>query len=243
MNPLIEFLKQYEGTIFINEDGLRSEFRLLPPLSKEELAAISGKVPCPIPQDIQELLMFASGFEGTWTEQISFAPVHGFFGFEKVFPHAVELANDGAGNYWVVDLTKESQCWGPIFFACHDAPVIVYQANDLLHFVREVVREGSRPWRSEIGDVRSRFSDQIWNDNPGVLSFSHCVNSSDQELKSFAESLDETWLFVDLRNPLLGDGFSWGRYGPKTNVQRFGEKRIFAYQKKSLGHRVLDAIR
>ena len=176
-------------------------------------------------------------------EQISFAPVHGLFGFEKVFPHAVELANDGAGNYWVVDLTKGSECWGPIFFACHDAPVIVYQADDLLHFVREVVREGSRPWRSEIGDVRSRFSDQIWNDNPGVLSFSHCVNGSDQELKSFAESLDETWLFVDLRNPVLGDGFSWGRYGPKTNVQRFGDKRIFAYQKKNLGRRVLDAIR
>jgi hypothetical protein len=243
MNSLIEFLKQHEGTVFVNEDVLRSEFSLLPALSEDELVAISRKLPCPIPEDIRELLMFASGFEGTWMEQISFAPVHGFFGFEKIFPHAVELANDGAGNYWVVDLTKESQCWGPIFFACHDAPVIVYQADDLLHFVREVVREGSRPWRSEIGDVRGRFSDQIWNDNPGVLSFSHCVNSLDQELKSFAESLDETWLFVDLRNPLLGDGFSWGRYGPKTNVQRFGEKRIFAYQKKSLGRRVLDAIR
>ena len=53
-------------------------------------------------------------------------------------------------------------------------------------------------------------------DNPGVLSFSRCIHSSDPDLKTFAESLDETWQFVDLRKPVIGDGFSWGRYGPKT---------------------------
>ena len=243
MNPLIEFLTQLEGTAFVNEDGNRSEFKLLPPLSSVELAALSSSVPCPIPQNIQELLMFASGFEGTWLEQINFAQACKFFGFEEVFPHAVELANDGAGNYWIVDLTRDSKCWGPIFFACHDAPVIVYQADSLLHFVEEVVREGNKPWKSEIGDVCGRFSNRIWADNPAVLSHSHCIHGADQELKAFAASLDETWQFIDLRSPALGDGFSWGRYGPKTAVKRFGEERIFAYQKKGLSRRFLDAIR
>jgi hypothetical protein len=243
MNPLIEFLTQLEGTAFLNKDGVRSEFKLLPPLSREELTAFSSRVPCPIPPDIYELLMFASGFMGTWLEMINFAPARKFVGFEEVFPHAVDLANDGAGNYWIVDLTKDSKCWGPIFFACHDAPVIVYQADSLLHFVQEVVRQGNQPWKSEIGDVCGRFSERIWADNPGVLSHSQCIYGADRELKAFAESLDETWQFIDLRNPMLGDGFSWGRYGPQTAVKRFGEERVFAYQKKGLGRRFIDAIR
>jgi len=44
----------------------------------------------------------------------------------------------------------------------------------------------------------------------------------------FARSLDASCEFVDLRRPKLGDGFSWGRYGPV--VKRYGEKRIFANQ-------------
>jgi hypothetical protein len=243
MNVLIAFLKQLEGTVLVNEDGIASDFRLLPPMSEKELAVVSSNLPCPIPKDSRELLMFASGFEGTWLGSISFAPAHESPGFERIFPYAVELANDGAGNYWVVDLTKDSKFWGPIFYACHDAPVIVYQTDNLLQFVQEAIRGSKKPWMSEIHDIQGRLSDQIWADNPGVLSYSHCVVSSDPEVKSFAESLDETWLFIDLRNPVLGDGFSWGRYGPKTAVKRFGEKRLFAYQKKSAGRRFLDTIR
>jgi hypothetical protein len=27
----------------------------------------------------------------------------------------------------------------------------------------------------------------------------------------------------------VGMGFSWGRYGPKTEVRRHGDERVFAY--------------
>jgi hypothetical protein len=244
MNPLIAFLKQTEGTTFVNQDGFMDEFKLLPPLSEQELALLASSIPCPIPGDILELLKFARGFDGTWLEEVHFAnPDRGTLLAGDIFPHALPLANDGLGNSWVVDLTKESQSWGPVFYACHDAPVVVYQTDSLLHFIQEVIRCGNKPWKSEVDDVWGRLSDLIWTENPGVLSFSHCMNSADQDLKSFAESLDETWQFVDLRSPVLGDGFSWGRYGPRTVVKRFGEKRIFAYQKKSLGRRIFDAIR
>jgi len=59
------------------------------------------------------------------------------------------------------------------------------------------------------------------------------MTSSDADLKTFAETLDESWHLIDLRSPKIGDGFSWGRYGAATVNKRFGEKRIFAYQKKS----------
>jgi hypothetical protein len=243
MNPLIQFLKKFQGTVFVHQEGHKEKFRLLPPLSDQELAELSSKLPCPLPQDIEELLRFSQGFAGTWLGEVCFGSPSGFFGLEKVFPCAIELAHDGLGNFWIVDLTKESQSWGPIFYACHDAPVVVYQTDNLLHFVQEVIREGNEPWKSEIGEVWGPLSDQIWSYNPGVLSFSHCINSADEDLKAFAKPLDETWLFVDLRNPVLGDGFSWGRFGPKTQIKRFGEKRIFAYQKKTLGRRILESLR
>ena len=40
MNAAIELLKQAQGTVFENQDGNKSEFKLLPPLSGEEAAAI-----------------------------------------------------------------------------------------------------------------------------------------------------------------------------------------------------------
>jgi len=78
------------------------------------------------------------------------------------------------------------------------------------------------------------------------------VASENLELKNFAKQLDETWELIDLRSCAVGDGFSWGRYGPTTitnpgkcwnNVWKgLGEKRIFACQHKCLGRRFLDAL-
>jgi hypothetical protein len=100
INPLVEFLEQLEGTAFVKEDGSRGECKLLPRLSSDELAALSSRLLCPIPEDVEELLRFAGGFEGTWSEETTFAPTTGFFGFETIFPPAVELASEGAGNCW-----------------------------------------------------------------------------------------------------------------------------------------------
>ncbi len=244
MNPLIQFLEQANRAALVNEDGKVSSFHLLPPMSEPELTAFASTIPCPLPPEIEELLRFASGFSGTWLQDIKFASEErGSPLPDDIFRNAVPLAYDGAGNCWIVDLTSESRSWGPIFYACHDAPVIVYQTDSLLHFVEEVLKEGKKPRKSEIGEVRGPLSDQIWKDNPGVLSFSHCAASPDEDLRAFATSLDEAWQFIDLRNPVLGDGFSWGRYGPRTPIRRFGEKRVFAYQKRAWGRRVLDGLR
>jgi hypothetical protein len=250
MNPIIEFLRQAEGTVFVDEAGNQRTLRLLPPLIDQELSALETTLPCALPGDMRELVRFARGFEGIACrldrrfaiKEIDFADFQGF-GFEDVFPHAKELANDGCGNSWVVDITSDSKTFAPIFFACHDPPVVVYQTDSLLHLVREMVRGSSAPWKSEVVDVREGLTTRIWRENPCVLSRSQCLATGDSELKAFAESLDETWEFVDMRNSKMGDGYSWGRYGPKTPNKRYGDKRIFACQKKTLGRRFLDALR
>lgn len=242
MNSVIELLKQAQGKVFVDEDRNETAFKLLPPLNDDELRALQAKIPCQIPDEMREVFRFARGFEGV-LDSIDFSGGTGEFGLEEVFTHGIEIAADGFGNSWVVDLSRESKVWGPIFYACHDAPVIVFQTHSLAHFVEEVLKFGNAPWKSEIDDVHERLSHRIWSENVGVLSHADCLASRDQDLNAFAGTLDDSWEFIDLRSPETGDGFSWGRYGAKTVNKRFGEKRIFAYQKKTLRRRFLDALR
>ena len=80
----------------------------------------------------------------------------------------------------------------------------------------------------------------IWRNNPGMITHDQALNSEDGDIKEFAKSPDENYLFIDIRNAKIGDGFSWGRCGPKTVNKRFGEKRIFAYEiRKSFWQRLI----
>ncbi len=230
MKPL-EVIQRAEGTKFENEDGDIEELKLLPPLTAEQLKQLESRIPCPIPEEARELLLYCRGFEGV-LDLVDFSGELGAgFGMQEIFHCALPIAHDGFGNYWIIDLIRDSTHWGPIFFACHDAPVIVFQTESLSHFITEIIRFGNPPWKSEIDDVHERYHSRIWEENPGVITYEESMLSSDPDLIAFADSLDDKYLFIDLRNPKIGDGFSWGRYGRSTINKRFGEKRIFAYKK------------
>src|SRR5579871_3174560 len=53
MNPIIEYLKQTEGTVFVNEDGYKDDFKLRPPLSERELSAFEAGLPCALPAEMR----------------------------------------------------------------------------------------------------------------------------------------------------------------------------------------------
>jgi hypothetical protein len=152
-------------------------------------------------------------------------------GFEAVFPHGLPIAADGRGNFWVVDLHPHTTTWGPIYFACHDPPVIVYQADSLERFLDELFRMFGPPHRSLVGEVREEGAARVWRTNPGALPRERCLRSGDPILSAFAAELEEGFLVVDLRRAKPGDGFSWGRYGPDTVVERFGAHAVFAYRR------------
>jgi hypothetical protein len=228
MRP-VEIIKQAQGMQFKDEDQNVYEIKLLPPLNPDELDQLRATLPCPLPDEVKELLSYCRGFDGI-LESIDFSGLSGGFGMEEIFPHAVPIAHDGFGNYWIVDLTKDSTTWGPIFFACHDAPAIVFQTDSLSHFINEVLRLGNPPWKSEIDDVESIHVRRIWKENPGMLTYEQCMQSGDKVLTAFAETLGSAFLYIDLRNAKTGDGFSWGRYGPRSVNRRYGDLRIFAYE-------------
>ena len=238
MTPL-EIIRRAQAGMLIDEDGNVVALELLPGLSDRELQDFAEQVPCLIPPEIAELLGACRGFYGT-VEQVDFTGKDLAFEFEAAFPYGLPIAADGYGNFWVVDLQSGMTTWGPIFFACHDAPVILYQAGSLEQFLRELFRMFEPPHQSLICDVHEDRLARVWQTNPGVLAHEQCLRSEDPILSAFARELDESFQILDLRLARPGDGFSWGRYGPRTQIRRFGTHPVFAYQKpKSIISRLL----
>jgi hypothetical protein len=239
MTPL-EIIRRARAGTLIDEDDEVVTLELLPGLSNPELQDFSNQLPCPIPPEIAELLGACRGFSGT-VEQVEFTGRDLMFEFEQVFPDGLPIAADGYGNFWVVDLHPATTRWGPIYFACHDAPVILYQADSLEQFLLELFRMFEPPHQSLIDDVHEDRLAHVWQTNPGVLSHEQCLRSEDPVLSAFARHLDESFQIIDLRLAKPGDGFSWGRYGPKTQIKRCGTHAVFAYKRpKSIISRLLE---
>jgi cell wall assembly regulator SMI1 len=231
----VEALKWGTTLELTTQDGDADPLNLEPGLSPAEIAAFEQRLPCSIPPGVRELLSSCRGFSGGAAERVDFTGVEDLAGYEDVFPHGLPIAADGFGNFWVVDLLPDSRAWAPIYFACHDAPVVLYQSPSLEHFLTELFKCSVAPHTSLVDDVHEDRLFEVWRRNPGVMSHEECRGSVDQELRSFAERLDASFQIVDLREPKIGFGFSWGRYGPQTVVRRHGELPVFAYQKpKSL---------
>lgn len=239
MLSLVDLVTGSAGTRTVDEDGNEDVLRLMPPVTAEELQALEAALPCPIPEPIRELLTVTRGFENGPLESMDFGGLPGGFGMEELFPFALPLAHDGFGNYWIVDLHADSRDWAPIWFVCHDPPVVAFQSGTLERFVHEMLRLANSPYDSELDTVHEQITLDIWRRNPGVVSVPDARSSGDPVVREFAESLDEHWAVVDLRNAAIGDGFSWGRYGPRTRVRRYGTEPVFAYEPKTRLQRLL----
>lgn len=201
---------------------------------------LSQSLPVPPPDDVRDLLGFCSGIDGT-LEQIDFTgrSLRVGFGLDFLMPHGLPIAHDGCGNFWAVDVQPESGNWGLIYFCCHDAPVMLLQAATVQQFVSEVFKMYTPPHQSLVGDVREDRLFDVWRNNPGVITHAAALVSPDVDIRSFAAGLDPYFDLIDLRDTPVGMGFSWGRYGPKTEVKRFGPKPVFAYKKPRHLSRVL----
>jgi hypothetical protein len=232
-----EILRAAAGRVVVDEDGNEEVINLMPPLSAEELKRLEQRIPCPLPPEAKELLNFTRGFEGGPLESIDFGGLDEPI-FEDLFPCGLPIAHDGFGNYWVLDLTSTTTHWGPVLYVCHDPPVVVYQCNDVPVFIHDVLRMAEAPWGGPIDDVHEKHSMRIWRENPGAQPRDEAVRSADAAVRRFAEQLTPEHSVVDMRQAKTGDGFSWGRFGPRTPVTRAGEESIFAYQKRSRGSRL-----
>ena len=226
----LEHIKAAQTASLVDEDGKPMKLKLLPALESARIDALQKQVGQPLPEELRSVLSYCSGIEQC-LDGIDFTGASMEFELKEVFPNGLPLAGDGFGNFWVLDITPETTESASVFFSCHDPPVVLYQSPDLASFLSEVFRLYTSPYKSSIDDVADDKLFNVWRKNPGVVAQPAAVASTDAELRSFASGLPEHFQIVDLRKVEPGMGFSWGRYGPRTEIQRFGYEKIFAYGK------------
>ena len=231
----IEHIKAAQQAKLVDEDGEPVNIELLPPLTLEEIDSLQKRVGQPLPEELRTLLTFCSGMEGGSLDGIDFTGSRMSFAHEAIFPSGLPIAADGFGNFWVLDITPQTTRVAPVFFACHDAPVILFQSPDLAAFLAEMFRMSVPPHQSLVDDVHEDRLFDVWRKNPGVIDQPTASASPDPALRSFAAGLPGHFQIVDLRHVDPGMGFSWGRYGPRNEVRRHGYERIFGYAKLSGG--------
>lgn len=211
----------------VDEDGHAVPLELLPGLSGTEIATVQDEYPVPLPDELVRLMEFTSGAPALLGLDLT-GRSHSIE-ISELLPAGHPLAADGFGNFWMLDLTPDTTDVAPVFFACHDAPVLLYQAPDLASFVDQLVRCYEPPHRSLIDDVHEDRLFHVWRDRPGAVPQPEAAVSPDAALREFAETLDASWTIVDLRRREVGMGVAWGRHGPRTRLARHGWDRIFAY--------------
>jgi hypothetical protein len=197
----------------------------LPPA---DIEALADEVGAPLSRELRTLLGGTSAIDGGPLHAIDFTGRSLSFAAPEIFPSPLPIAGDAFGNFWILDLPPDDVETAPVFFACHDAPVILYQSPNIGDFLHEAFRMLVPPHTSAVDDVHEDRLFNVWRDNPGTLDRSAAL-AGDERLHAFATELDDRFTFVDLRSSPVGMGFSWGRYGPRTEVRRHGHEPLFAY--------------
>lgn len=221
-------IQEASGLALESAEGRRVTAVVTPGMGAGEIRQLESELGFKLPAELLELLPHCSGLDGLLDTIIDFTGRSMSFAYEDAFPRCVPLAGDGCGNFWVLDASPEGAPVAPVFFACHDPPVVLYQAPSLAEFLTEVVRGFKPPHRSLVDDVRRDRLFDVWIKNPGTMTPAEAV-VGDQVLREFAATLSNDFLIVDLREAPIGMGFSWGRSGPTTEVRRHGDHRLFAY--------------
>lgn len=216
MTPL-EKLKSIVYEKYFSEDEEEYQVELKEGLSDAQIDALAENLPTSqIPNEIRELLKFSSGFEFYGLDEVTFDGV-GQFGFEEIFPNSVQLAGDGFGNFWVLDIDKNGK-WGSVFYVCHDPAVIVKHSDDLTQFIEHINDFGKNGNKSNLELIQEKVVMDIWRQDNFFIELENAKQSIDLSLKNFAFSLPDNFVIADLRNKKNQSGFAWGKFGP--NIEK-----------------------
>ena len=233
MTPL-EQLKLILKEQYVTEDDEEYTVELKDGLSAEQINELANVLPSgQIPSEIRELLKFASGFDFLRLDEVTFDGVNQF-GFENVFPYSIQLAGDGYGNFWILDVDDKG-IWGNVFYVCHDPAVVVKHSEDLSEFIKHVDEFGKMGNNSNLDIIHEKIVNDIWNAPDGGFSeIKVAKNSNDKIVNDFAVTLPESFVIADLRNKPNQTGFAWGKFGPDIDkAVRYKDELLWAFEKKT----------
>lgn len=220
-----EKLKSILNEKYLSEDGDEYKVELKKGLTEKEIEELAKKLPTEkLPIEIIELLKFASGFEFDSLEEITFDGAEQF-GFEEFFPNSIQLAGDGFGNFWILDVDKNGT-WGNVFYVCHDPAVVVKHSDNLTQFIEHINDFGKNGNKSNLDIIHEKVVMEIWSKENGFLEIENARQSNDETLKNFALFLPDNFVVADLRNKPNQSGFAWGKFGPKTDKAKRHETEL-----------------
>lgn len=220
-----EKLKSILTEKYVSEDGDEYKVELIEGLTDQQIDELEKGLPTgQVSTEIRELLKFASGFEFLGLEEVSFDGV-GQFGLEEFFPNSVQLAGDGFGNFWILDVDKNGN-WGNVFYVCHDPAVIVKHSDSLTQFIEHVNDFGKNGNKSNLDIIHEKVVMDIWSKDNGFIELENARQSNDTTLKNFALSLPDNFVIADLRNKPIQSGFAWGKFGPNIDKAKRHESEL-----------------
>jgi hypothetical protein len=236
-----EQLKSILTEKYISEDGDEYKVELKSGLTELEVDELAKRVPKgQIPAEIRELLNFASGFEFYGLEEVTFDGIEQF-GFEEFFPNSVQLAGDGFGNFWILDIDKNGN-WGNVFYVCHSPAVIVKHSDNLTQFIEHVNDFGKNGNKSNLDIIHEKIVTDIWSQNIGFIEVENARQSNDIILKEFALLLPDNFVVADLRNKPNRSGFAWGKFGPKIDKAKRHETELIWGIEKPIKKGILSKL-
>lgn len=221
-----ELLRSLDGREWTDEDGEQMRLELLPPLSDTEIDALAGKWGTPVPREARKVLRVARGIEASPLDVVEFSGEMDGSVLDDVFPHPLPIAHDGYGNYWIVDLRPGLEVFGPVFFVCHDPPVVVYQCADVAGFLEALIEMTKPPHKGPLDFVHEEASSEIWGGREAAVPQAVALASDDEVLRAFAETLPPDASIADMRAPRTGDGFRAPR---RREFIRHPTERLFAW--------------
>jgi hypothetical protein len=222
----ITVLRRVRSDDLVDDRGREIRLDFADPLTRAEIDELGAEFEAPLPGELIAVLAETGAIDGA--EPIDFTGRTMDLEVGEVSPAGLPIATDGAGNFWVLDLTPDDRETAPVFFLCHDPPVFAFQSPTLGDFLDELFRSYAPPHTSLVREVQGKAVHEIWRTNPGVIGRDAALGA-DVELVAFAATLEEEFDIVDLRAPEVGMGFAWGRHGPRTELRRHGYARLFAY--------------
>jgi hypothetical protein len=227
MNPKqkLESILNYE---YESEDGDLYKVELLEGMTNDEIGEYRKQLPNNyLPTEIEELLIFSKGFEFQGLEEVRF-DTFAHFGFEELFPNSIQLAGDGFGNFWILDIDTKGN-WNSVYYVCHDPAVVVKQSNNLSQFIEQIDEFGKTGSESILDKIHEQTVMKIWTEKAGIME----KNDNDYDFFENKEiEFPEMFLIADLTNQPIKTGFPWAKNGASTKIIRPTDKPIWIVEKK-----------
>jgi SMI1 / KNR4 family (SUKH-1) len=223
-----ERLESILNNEYESEDGDLYKVELLEGMGESEINEFQNNAPNKyLPNEIKDLLKFTRGFEFFGLEEVQF-DAYGHFGFEEVFPNSIQLAGDGFGNFWILDIDSKGN-WKEVYYVCHDPAVIVKHSENLSDFIGHVNEFGLKGGESNLDIIHEKIVMDIWNQKVGIME----QNETDYNFSSkINEQLPESFMVADLTNMPIKTGFAWGKFGANAKIIKVDDKPIWIIEKK-----------